>query len=67
MLVATEGPEHQTLTTGMAGLFTGSLGQGEQFPLKLAVAMVATIPVAVVFLVFQRRIVAGANEGSVKG
>jgi multiple sugar transport system permease protein len=67
MLVAAEGPEHQTLTTGMAGLFTGSLGQGEQFPLKLAVAMVATIPVAVVFLVFQRRIVAGANEGSVKG
>jgi multiple sugar transport system permease protein len=67
MLVATEGPEHQTLTTGMAGLFSGAVGSAQQFPLKLAVAMVATIPVAIVFFVFQRRFVAGANAGSVKG
>ncbi len=35
MLVATEGSGHQTLTTGMAGLFTGRIGSAEQFPLKL--------------------------------
>ncbi len=67
MLVATEGSGHQTLTTGMAGLFTGGVGSAEQFPLKLAVAMVATIPVAIVFFVFQRRFIAGANAGGVKG
>lgn len=50
----------------MAGLFSGGGGSAEQFPLKLAVAMVATIPVAIVFFVFQRRF-AGANAGGVKG
>ncbi len=66
MLVATEGSGHQTLTTGIAGLFAGGVGSAEQFPLKLAVAMVATIPVAIVFFVFQRRFIAGANAGGVK-
>jgi len=67
MLVATEDPDRRTLTTGMAGLFTGGLSSGTQYPLKLAVALVATIPVAIVFFAFQRHFVRGANEGSVKG
>ncbi|MPZ95960.1 MAG: ABC transporter permease subunit [Propionibacteriales bacterium] len=67
MLVATEDPAYQTLTTGMASLFTGGLGSGTQYPLKLAVALVATIPVAIVFFAFQRYFVRGANEGGVKG
>jgi ABC-type glycerol-3-phosphate transport system permease component len=33
----------------------------------LAAAVVATIPVAVIVLAFQRRIVAGLTAGSVKG
>ncbi len=51
----------------MAGLFSGALGGGQQFPLKLAVALVSTVPVAVVFFIFQKRFVAGSNAGSVKG
>jgi len=66
-LVSTEGPEHLTLTTGMANLFTGALGGGQKFPLKLAVAMIATVPVALVFFLFQKRFVAGANAGAEKG
>ncbi|MGH3496604.1 MAG: carbohydrate ABC transporter permease [Nocardioidaceae bacterium] len=67
MLIATGDPKYQTLTTGMASLFTGGYGSGTQYPLKLAVGLVATLPVAVVFLFFQRRFVQGASEGGVKG
>lgn len=37
------------------------------FPLKLAAAFIATIPTAIVFIIFQRRFVQGANEGADKG
>ncbi|MEV4110305.1 hypothetical protein [Nonomuraea sp. NPDC049695] len=52
---------------GLADLVSGSLGKGTQYPLKLGAALLATIPVAVVFVVFQRYFVRGANEGSDKG
>ncbi|MDQ3628097.1 MAG: carbohydrate ABC transporter permease [Actinomycetota bacterium] len=67
MLVATERGDRDVLTTGMATLFSGGLGGGEQFPLKLAVALIATLPVAFVFFTFQRYFTAGANEGAEKG
>jgi multiple sugar transport system permease protein len=66
-LVAVQSPELYTLPRGPADLVSGSLGAGTQYPLKLGAALLATIPVAVIFLVFQRYFVRGANEGSVKG
>ncbi|SEG40560.1 carbohydrate ABC transporter membrane protein 2, CUT1 family [Actinacidiphila yanglinensis] len=66
-LVATQSPQYETLTTGLARFVSGSLSAGTQYPLKLTAALVATIPVAVLFFVFQRHFVRGANSGSVKG
>jgi multiple sugar transport system permease protein len=66
-LVAIQSPEYYTLPRGIANLVSGSLGAGTQYPLKLGAALLATIPVAIIFLVFQRYFIRGANEGSVKG
>ena len=67
-LVVTRGtPEHQTLVTGLASLTSGQLGAGTQYPLKLAAALLTTIPVAILFFSLQRYFVRGANEGGVKG
>lgn len=65
-LVSRSSPETNTLTTGVAGLLTGSLGSGNRYPLKLAAAVLMTIPVAVMFFVFQKRIISGSLAGSVK-
>ncbi|MET0187843.1 MAG: carbohydrate ABC transporter permease [Pseudonocardia sediminis] len=67
MLVSRQSPELATLTVGVAQLVSGELGAGNRFPLKLAAALIMTIPVAVVFFVFQKRFVRGATEGGVKG
>ncbi|GII28834.1 carbohydrate ABC transporter permease [Planotetraspora mira] len=66
-LVAVQSPELFTLPRGLADLVSGSLGKGTQYPLKLGAALMATVPVAVIFVVFQRYFVRGANEGSDKG
>ncbi|MFC4010210.1 carbohydrate ABC transporter permease [Nonomuraea purpurea] len=66
-LVAVQDPALFTLPRGLADLVSGSLGKGTQYPLKLGAAVLATIPVAVMFVVFQRYFVRGANEGSEKG
>jgi multiple sugar transport system permease protein len=64
-IVATQSPELTTLTKGVASLASGQLSQGTQFPLKLAAALIMTIPVAVMFFIFQRRIM-NASQGAVK-
>ena len=64
-IVATQSPELTTLTKGVAALASGQLSQGSQFPLKLAAAVIMTIPVAVMFFIFQRRIM-NVSEGAVK-
>ncbi|WP_399540529.1 carbohydrate ABC transporter permease [uncultured Microbacterium sp.] len=64
-VISTQSPELTTLTKGVAALASGQLSQGSQFPLKLAAAAIMTIPVAVVFFIFQRRIM-NASEGAVK-
>lgn len=64
-IVATQSPELTTLTKGVASLASGQLSQGSQYPIKLAAAAIMTIPVAVMFFVFQRRIM-NASEGAVK-
>jgi multiple sugar transport system permease protein len=66
-LVAVQSPELFTLPRGLADLVSGSLGKGTQYPLKLGAALMATVPVAVIFVVFQRYFVRGANEGADKG
>jgi len=65
-VVSRQSPELNTLTTGVGALVSGQLGSGNQFPLKLAAAVLMTIPVAVVFFIFQRRIMS-TTEGAEKG
>lgn len=64
-IVASRSPELITLTKGVAQLSAGSLGQGNQYPLKLGAALIMTIPVAGLFFIFQRRIM-DATGGAVK-
>ncbi len=66
-LVTTQSPQYRTLQTGLASLVSGDLGSGTQFPLKMGAALLATIPVALLFFAFQRYFVRGASEGGVKG
>ena len=54
-----------TLTRGVASLASGQLGSGNRYPLKLAASVLMTIPVAVIFFIFQRRIM-NASAGAVK-
>ena len=64
--VATDSPKYFTLTTGLANIVGGGLSAGNQFPLKLGASLVTTIPIAVLFFVFQRYLVRGRLEGSIK-
>jgi len=66
-LVSTSSPSHFTLTTGLAQLTSGSLGKGNQYPLFMGAALITTIPVAVLFFLFQKRLTRGQLDGSVKG
>lgn len=66
-LVAVQDPALFTLPRGLADLVSGSLGVGTQYPLKLGAAALATVPVAIIFVIFQRYFVRGANEGADKG
>lgn len=64
-IISTQSPELTTLTRGVGTLVSGGLGQGNQFPLKLAAAALMTIPVALLFFVFQRKIMSNSG-GAVK-
>ncbi len=66
-LISRNSPSLNTLTTGVAQLVSGQFGGSTQFPLKLAAALLMTIPTAVVFFVFQRYFIRGASAGAVKG
>jgi len=66
-LVSTSSPSHFTLTTGLAQLTSGSLGKGNQYPLFMGTALLTTIPVAVLFFLFQKRLTRGQLEGGLKG
>ena len=65
-IVSTQSPGLTTLTKGVAQLASGQLSQGTQYPLKLAAAALMTVPVAIVFFIFQRRIM-NTTSGAVKG
>lgn len=66
MLVSRSDPGLNTLTTGVAGLLSGALGSGNRYPLKLAAAVLMTIPVAMMYFFFQKKIIAGSLEGAIK-
>ena len=64
-IVSTQDPALTTLTKGVAQLSSGQLSAGTQYPLKLAAAAIMTIPGAIVFFIFQKRIM-NATAGAVK-
>jgi hypothetical protein len=51
--------------TGVGRLVSGQLGAGSQYPLQLAAALAMTIPVAIIFFVFQKYIMR-TGEGAIK-
>ncbi len=48
-------------------LFTGSVSKQEPFGEIMAAAVLVTIPIVVLVLVFQRRIISGLTAGAIKG
>lgn len=66
ILVAHESPSLDTLTTGVGHLVSGAVGGATQYPLELAGAIAMTIPVALIFFIFQKYILR-TGEGAVKG
>lgn len=64
-IISTQNPALTTLTKGVASLASGQLSSGTQYPLKLAAALIMTIPVAIMFFIFQKRIM-NTTEGAVK-
>ncbi|MEI2775436.1 MAG: carbohydrate ABC transporter permease [Tetrasphaera sp.] len=66
-IIASNREDLYTLTRGVAGFTSGGLGSGTQFPVKMAAALIMTLPTAAVFVVFQRFFTRGANAGADKG
>ncbi len=66
-IVASQDRDLFTLTKGVATLTSGQLGSGSQYPITMAAALLMTIPVAIVFFVFQKYLVRGGTAGGVKG
>ncbi|CAN5300472.1 carbohydrate ABC transporter permease [soil metagenome] len=65
-IISRQSADLNTLTTGVASLTSGQLGSGNQYPLQLAAAVLMSIPVAVIFFLFQKRIMS-TSEGGEKG
>lgn len=52
-LIATDQKKYETLTLGIAN-FQGGLGSGKRYPLTLGAALLVTVPIIILFFVFQR-------------
>jgi multiple sugar transport system permease protein len=65
ILVAAESPNLATLTVGVGRMASGQVGGGTHYPLDLAGAMAMTIPVGIIFFVFQKYILR-TGEGAIK-
>lgn len=59
-------PQARTVPVVIA-LFTGTVSRQEPFGEIMAAAVVVTIPLLILVLIFQRRIVSGLTAGAVKG
>ncbi len=64
-IVSSSSPNLYTLTKGVASLSSGQLGAAKRYPVQLGAAAIMTIPVAILFIVFQKRITNTAT-GAVK-
>ena len=64
-IVSSSSPNLYTLTKGVASLSSGQLGSAKRYPVELGAAAIMTIPVAILFIVFQKRITNTAT-GAVK-
>ena len=64
-IISAQSTSLNTLTKGVGQLASGQLGSGNRYPLKLAASVLMTIPVAILFFVFQRRIM-NSSSGAVK-
>ena len=64
-IVSSSSPSLYTLTKGVASLSSGQLGAAKRYPVQLGAAAIMTIPVAILFIVFQKRITNTAT-GAVK-
>ena len=65
VLIAHQSPSLDTLTTGVGRMASGQVGGGTHYPLDLAGAMAMTVPVAIVFFLFQKYILR-TGEGAIK-
>ena len=59
-------PSARTVTVAIA-LFTGEIARQEPFGEIMAAGVVVTIPLIILVLIFQKRIMAGLTAGAVKG
>ncbi|NCD31900.1 MAG: carbohydrate ABC transporter permease [Spartobacteria bacterium] len=59
-------PSARTIPVAIA-LFTGTVARQEPFGEIMAAAVIVTVPIILLVLYFQRRIVAGLTSGAVKG
>jgi trehalose/maltose transport system permease protein len=59
-------PQARTVTVAIA-LFTGEIARQEPFGEIMAAAVVVTVPLIILVLIFQKQIVAGLTAGAVKG
>lgn len=59
-------PGARTVPVAIA-LFTGTISRQEPFGEIMAAAVIVTIPLVILVLIFQKRIVAGLTSGAVKG
>ncbi|MCL2316202.1 MAG: carbohydrate ABC transporter permease [Actinomycetia bacterium] len=64
-VVSTQSPRLATLTKGVAQLASGAVDAAKRYPFKLAAATIMTIPVIVLFFIFQKRIM-NVGAGAVK-
>jgi multiple sugar transport system permease protein len=64
-LSMTNSPDYRTATVAVS-LFTGETGRDTPFASIMAAGVVLTVPLLIMVLVFQRRIVAGLTSGGVK-
>ena len=65
-LVATSDPDLATLNLGIARLSSGDFGGPSRFPLKLALATLSTIPIAIVYVFFSRYFTRSAATSGLK-
>ena len=66
LIAAPSNPDLQTLTVFLA-IVRGTVGEARDFPLELAGSILTTLPVAIVFFIFQRYFVQGVAATGVKG